>query len=69
MLIGAPFVVGREMTPAAHVDVSLLLTGMSAGFVHGLGMRPKARIWRLVFSPWAAWPLMSLGWLALMHGP
>jgi predicted membrane protein len=65
-LIAAPFLVGREMTAWAHAVVSLLMMGMSAGFVHGLGMRPKARLWRLAFSPWTAWPLMALGWLALI---
>jgi predicted membrane protein len=65
-LIAAPFVVGRQMTSATHAVVSLLLLGMSAGFVHGLGMRPEARIWRVAFSPWTAWPLICLGWIALL---
>jgi predicted membrane protein len=42
------------MTGRTHAAASLLMMGMSAGFVHGLGMRPNARLWRLAFSPWTA---------------
>jgi predicted membrane protein len=44
----------------------LILTGMSVGFAHGLGFRPTTRAWRWLLSPWTAWPLMGLGWLALL---
>jgi predicted membrane protein len=54
------------MTASTHAVVSLIMAGMSAGFVHGLGMHPRRAIWRLAFSPWTAWPLMGLGWLALV---
>jgi predicted membrane protein len=57
------------MNGATHTIVSLVMLGMSAGFVHGLGMQPKAAIWRLAFSPWTAWPLMGLGWIALLAHP
>jgi predicted membrane protein len=52
-----------------HAILPLLLTGMSAGFVYGLGMRPRAMAWRLVFSPLIAWPLMAFGWIALLARP
>lgn len=54
------------MTPATHAIVPLTLMGMSASFVHGLGMRPKSRAWRLVFSPLVGWPLTIGGWAALL---
>jgi predicted membrane protein len=54
------------MTGRTHAAASLLMMGMSAGFVHGLGMRPNARLWRLAFSPWTAWPLMAVGWSTLI---
>jgi predicted membrane protein len=65
-LIAVPFLAAPRMTAATHGMVSLILMGMSAGFVHGLGMRPAAQLWRLVFSAWTAWPLIVLGWLALL---
>jgi predicted membrane protein len=66
VLTAAPFVVGREMTATTHGALALALTGMSAGFAHGLGLRPTTTLWRLALSPWTAWPLMLLGWLALL---
>jgi predicted membrane protein len=62
----APFLVVRRMTGATHAILPLLLTGMSAAFVHGLGFVPSGRIWRLAFSPWTAWPLIALGWAGLL---
>ena len=36
-----------------HVSATLLLCGMSLGFVRGVGLVPVALIWRGVFSSWA----------------
>jgi predicted membrane protein len=59
----------HRATAAVHAILPLLLAGMSAGFVHGLGMRPRAMAWRLIFSPWIAWPLMAFAWIALLARP
>jgi predicted membrane protein len=56
----------RQMTGQTHGLLSLILAGMSVGFAHGLGFRPTTRIWRWLLSPWTAWPLMLVGWLALL---
>ena len=69
ILIAVPFLVAPRATAAMHSALPLLLMGMSAGFVHGLGMRPRTLAWRLVFSTWLALPLMVFGWVALLARP
>ena len=66
VLTGVPFLAVPHLDARAHAILSFLLTGMSAGFVHGLGMRPHALVWRVAFSPWMAWPLLASGWIALL---
>ena len=66
VLTCVPFLVVHDLDARAHAFLSLLLLGMSAGFVHGLGGRPRAGIWRLAFSPWTAWPLLLSGWIGLL---
>jgi predicted membrane protein len=66
VLTAVPFLAVRQMTAPAHAIVPLVMAGMSAGFVHGFGMQPRRGLWRLVFSPWTACPLMGLGWAALL---
>lgn len=61
-----PFLVAPRMNDVTHALVALIMTGMSFGFVHGLGLRAAHPPWRVVFSPWTAWPLMAGGWVALM---
>ena len=41
--------------------VVVVLLGMSAAWVHGFGLVPKARGLRLLFSPLTAWPLLAAG--------
>jgi cyd operon protein YbgE len=44
----------------SHGMLSLVMWGMSAGFVHGIGFVPRNRILRIVFSPLVAWLGMGL---------
>jgi len=39
----------------SHGMLSLVMWGMSAGFVHGIGFVPRNRILRIGFSPLVAW--------------
>jgi predicted membrane protein len=48
-----------------HGALALLLWGLTAGFVHGVGYTPHAAAWRLAFGPWIGLPLMLLGALVL----
>ncbi len=61
---GLTFTWPQALAHAGHGLLSAVMLGACAGFVHGVGFVPRARVWRLVFSPWAAWPLMAAGlWL------
>jgi len=58
VLTVAPFLIARQMTPAAHAILPFLLLGISAGFVHGLGYSPRLLFMRALASPMCAWPLI-----------
>lgn len=61
-----PILLSTAGKPARHSALMLLMLGISAGFVHGVGFVPESRLWRGVFSPWLAWPLMLAGiWMAM----
>lgn len=65
-LSGWMFADPRALTHAGHGLLSLAMLGVCAGFIHGVGFVPIARVWRIAFSPWVAWALMGLGlWLML----
>ncbi|MBA1243250.1 cyd operon YbgE family protein [Pseudomonas japonica] len=49
----------------SHGLLALAMWGISAGFVHGVGFDPRALVWRGLFSPVVAWPLMLMGYLLL----
>jgi cyd operon protein YbgE len=48
-----------------HGLITLVIWGVSAGFVHGIGFDPDARLWRAVFGPISAWVLMGMGLLLI----
>jgi len=50
----------------SHGVLMLMLWGIAAGYVHGVGFDPQARAWRLVFHPLLAWSLMALAYAALL---
>jgi cyd operon protein YbgE len=49
-----------------HGILSLLLIGISAAFVHGIGFRPKPIALALLFSPLFCWPVMLFGLAAAL---
>ena len=55
MLVVPTLLVGED---ASHGLLSLLMWGIAAGFVHGVGYVPLHRIWRLLLGPLAGWGLM-----------
>ena len=56
----------RALGHTAHGLLMLVMFGVSAGFVHGVGFVPEHKTWRILFGPWLAWPLMAMGfWLLL----
>lgn len=54
----------------SHSLLMLVMWGVAAGFVHGVGFEPRALAWRVVFHPLLAWTSMALGfamWLVARH--
>lgn len=57
--------------PLAHMShggLSLLVWGVCAGFVHGMGFDPHSKFWRWAFSPLLAWSLMGWGVVVIVLG-
>ena len=52
---------GADGTALPHGLLALVMWGMSAGFVHGVGYVPKTTLLRLPLGALAAWPLLALG--------
>ncbi|NHB59520.1 cyd operon YbgE family protein [Acinetobacter shaoyimingii] len=46
----------------SHRTMMLIMIGISGGFIYGVGFIPKFWLWKWLFSPFIAWPLMSLGY-------
>lgn len=51
----------EDGSPIGHGILALIMWGLSAGFVHGVGFVPRNAALRLALGPLAAWPLMALG--------
>ncbi|WP_455924821.1 cyd operon YbgE family protein [Pseudomonas putida] len=49
----------------SHGLLMLMLWGIAAGYVHGVGFDPRAWCWRVVFHPLVGWGLMTLGYAVL----
>ena len=74
LLLASPLALLLLIHPAAFLDdqgryshslLMLVMLGISGGFIHGVGFDPLHRLWRLLFGPVCAWPLLSLGYLLL----
>lgn len=46
----------------SHGMLMLIMLGISGGFIHGVGFVPQFIVWKWLFSPVIAWPLMLLGY-------
>lgn len=51
----------------SHGLLSLMMWGIAAGYVHGVGFDPRAWAWRLIFHPLLGWALMPLGYWVLLR--
>jgi cyd operon protein YbgE len=56
-----PPALSHNGTMPSHGLLALVMLGICAGFVHGIGFMPRSAFWRAVFHPLAAWVLMALG--------
>lgn len=48
-------------SPISHSVLMLIMWGLSAGFVHGVGFVPHNRILRVLLGAVVAWALMGVG--------
>jgi cyd operon protein YbgE len=46
----------------SHSAMMLIMIGISGGFVTGVGFVPRFWLWKWLFSPFLAWPLMLWGY-------
>ena len=60
----APFVFAREMNARAHASLSVLLLGVCAAFVYGVGFEPSRKAWRIAW-PVFVWGILALGMLMI----
>jgi cyd operon protein YbgE len=66
VLSGAILAYPKALAYTSHGLLSLVMLGLCAGFVHGVGFVPEHKLWRALFGPWVAWLLMGFGlWLLL----
>jgi predicted membrane protein len=49
------------MHDVPHGALVLLMWGVAAGFVHGVGFTPRGSMLRFWLGPLAAWVLMAFG--------
>ncbi|MHA3090938.1 cyd operon YbgE family protein [Acinetobacter brisouii] len=45
-----------------HSVLMLVMLGISGGFIYGVGFIPRWWLWKWLFSPLVAWPLMAVGY-------
>jgi len=45
-----------------HSALMMVMIGISGGFIHGVGFLPQFWLWKCLFSPYVAWPLMLWGY-------
>lgn len=45
-----------------HSALMMVMFGISGGFIHGVGFLPQFWLWKWLFSPYIAWPLMLWGY-------
>jgi cyd operon protein YbgE len=51
----------EDGSPLSHGVLTLIMWGLSAGFVHGVGFVPRNRLLRMLLAPVVAWLWMALG--------
>ena len=76
LLLASPLALLLLIHPAAMLDAQghyshgllmLVMLGVAGGFVHGVGFDPYQRLWRWLFGPLLAWPLLLLGYALLLR--
>ncbi len=63
-----PVALSQDGATPSHGLLALVMLGISAGFIHGVGFKPRAVIWKWLFHPALAWLLMALGLALILFG-
>ncbi len=50
-----------------HSLLMLVMIGISGGFIRGVGFEPRFWLWKGLFSPVVAWPLMLIGYYLWLY--
>ncbi|MDD3518601.1 MAG: cyd operon YbgE family protein [Chromatiales bacterium] len=66
LILVYPRAIATGIDEIRHGLLSLLMWGIAAGFVHGVGFVPRLTPWRLVFHPIVGWTLMIGGIMLLL---
>ncbi len=61
-----PRAVATSISEVNHGLLSLVMLGVAAGFIHGVGFVPRMIIWRIVFNPLVGWLLMTTGLMSML---
>lgn len=59
LLLIHPTQIAANATDINHGYLILLMLGLSGGFVHGIGFNPNFWLWKIVFSPYFSWVILS----------
>jgi predicted membrane protein len=62
-----PVALSRDGAAPPHGLLGLVMLGISAGFIHGVGFVPRAAAWKWLFHPALAWLLMAAGFVLLFR--
>ena len=60
-----PFLLRHVAEARLHTALPVLMLGVAAAFVHGIGYRPDGALLRILFGPACAWALMLAGALLM----
>ncbi len=65
LVLAYPKDIASSVSDVRHGVLALLMWGIAAGFVHGVGFVPRLPLWRIVFHPVTGWLTMAAGiaWL------
>lgn len=62
-----PRAIATDMHSVPHGWLVCLMIGMSAAYVHGFGFTPQHPLLKRFFSPWVAWPLITIGAVMILN--
>jgi cyd operon protein YbgE len=66
LIVFYPRAVATSTQDIHHGRLLVMMWGISAGFVHGVGFVPRSRLLGFLLGPFAAWLLMGGSFLAMI---